>query len=610
MVGAPFDLGGWRVSPDADLIERHGIRVRLQPQVMRLLVHLAGRAGEVVTREELLREVWQERFVSDAVISTAIWELREALGDDARRPRFVETVPRRGYRLLLEPRPEPPEGTPAAPNRTSLASRILVLAAATGGLAAVSWLGLGLLRAPSPETVTTLAVLPIENLSGDPSQDYVADGLTEMLITELARLPALRVTSRTSVMLYRAEPRPVPEIGRTLGVETVLEGAVVRSGDRIRLSAQLIDAKLDRHLWAESYERAIGDVISLQNELARTVATEIHLRLPPDDEERLARRPPSSAAIDDYLRGLSQLASDDFHAETAIRAFEAAIARDALFAPAHAGLSMAYSAAAWEYQRAPHEIVERARAAARAALELDPELARAHFALASIHDTYDWNWRQAEVGYRRTLELDPSYAVARRTLAQFLAERGRVEEALAEARAARACDPANASSLRTRGWVEYLAGRRADALASYREASTMAPRAFGLHRELALMLSENEHFEQAIGMLEDLDGQRPDDFHTVALLAMIRARARRTAAARADLDRLLHLAERGTVQPTAVSKVYAWLGDADAAFEWLDRAYEERAPALIQIAVNPQFAPLRGDPRFRALLERIGMPPL
>lgn len=275
-----FQIGAWRVSPDLDLLESEGRAIRLQPRVTRLLVYLAERAGHVVSREELLREVWDGRFVTDAVLTTAIWELREALEDDAKKPQWIETVPRRGYRLVAPPAavPSPPAG--AAKGRPARGGLTLWIAAALAAAAMLTaWLAVARRDTPAAGSSVAIAVLPIRNDSGDPAQDYLADGMTDSLITELARRPGLGVTSRTSVTAFKERLPSMPRIAAELRVSVVVEGAIVRSGDRLRLSAQLIDARRDLHLWSESYERPLGDILELQGELARAVAHEVELRL-------------------------------------------------------------------------------------------------------------------------------------------------------------------------------------------------------------------------------------------------------------------------------------------------------------------------------------------
>src|SRR5262245_12541961 len=480
-------------------LRREGLRVRLQEQPLRILEALLDARGEPVTREALRQRLWpDETFVDfDSGLNRAINRLRAALGDEADNPRFIETLERRGYRFIAPvgtpdakaqvgaPDATPPERRLSAPDTGSPPSRGRRRAAWLGGALAVALaalliaLGLALRRTANPADhapIRSLAVLPLANLSGDSSQDYFSDGMTDALITNLASLPALRVISRQSVMRYKGSAKPVAEIARELGVEGVVEGSVVRSGDRVPISAQLIHAPTDRHLWAHSYERPLEDVLALQGELSRAIAEEVRLTLGANETRRLTpqgRVKPD--AYDAYLLGTYQWNQyTEQSLDRAIAHFRAAIASDPDFAPAHAGLALAYGRLLiFGYVPPGRGLAEQKKAALRA-LELDPGLGGARAALAAAR-MQEWDWEGAEVEFRRAVETDPGSPVAHLWYGGYLRAVGRFEEALAQRRRALELDPVDPATNRAVARDFELAGRGEAALAQWNRVFELEP---------------------------------------------------------------------------------------------------------------------------------------
>jgi len=463
-------FGIFEVDLRAGELRKKGIRIKLQGRPFFLLLTLLKRRGELVTREELRRTLWPEdTFIDvDHSLGTGINKLREILGDSATSPRFIETLPRRGYRFIapieiVGKDEEVPEVDPSSTNvqdeRTgNLAPREhklddLPKAAALSWrtrwprpwmaviLAATLILGMLLLLklrpAPSPQAdVRSLAVLPLENLSGDASQDYFSDGMTDELITQLGQISELRVISRTSVMTYKRVRKPLPQIARELNVEAVVEGTVLRAGNRVRITAQLILAPADKHLWAQSYEGELRDTLALQHKVALAIAEQIRIKLSTLDRPEMKRtKDVNPEAYEAYLRGRyfwNKRTGDGL--KKAVDYFNQAIEKDPTYAQAYAGLSDSYALMGdWEYSLlAPAEAFPKAKASAIRALALDDSLGEAHASLAFVLDLFDWDWESAEREYRRAVDLNPSYATAHQWYAWHLIILARNSESLSE----------------------------------------------------------------------------------------------------------------------------------------------------------------------------------
>jgi TolB-like protein len=529
--------------------------------------------------------------------------LREALGDSAEQPRFVETLPRKGYRFIAPvtcsgeeveaavsaDAPRGPQGRRWLPLLVVLAAGIVIGA----GITAIRKWAVNR-GSPTPQ-IAALAVIPLENLSRDPEQQYFADGLTDALITDLANVGPLRVTSRTSVMQYLGTKKSIKEIGRELNVDAVVEGTVTRAGNRVRVTAQLIQVSTDMHLWADAYEREVSQILDLQRALATDIARRINVFVKPIDRVRVVK--PEAYGL--YLKGLYA-----FHQYTnrgwqqAIEHFKGAIGDDPGFAPAHAGLADTYIVAGTYGAIPTEEALTKGKAAALKALELDDALARAHYVLATAHTWYDWDWPGAEREFRRGLELNPNDALGRNWHSGYLSLLGRHDEAIAEQWRARDLDPlsliVNANLTRALYW-----GRRYDdAIAQARRALELDPK-FGVTLfwlEGALrhkgLIDEAVALRQSVATPEQAQ-QIAVTFHRDGFQALLRQGGER-------------FKKTGMLETAA--RCYAQVGDTDEAIALLEACAERRCSNLVSLNVEPDFDVLRSNPRFQKLLQLIRVP--
>ena len=453
------------------------------------------------------------------------------------------------------------------------------------------------------EPIRSIAVLPLDNLSGDPAQEYFADGMTEVLIADLARVRGLRVISRTSSMAYRNSDKTLPQIARELDVDAVVEGSVLRAGDRVRITAQLIEASSDEHLWSDSYERDLRDVLALQGEVAQAIAGEIELKLLSPEKPGKAARPVDPGALEAYLKGRHHWNKrTGAHLRKSIAYFETAIALDPDWALAHSGLAEAYVLLAfYDPSVRTHSSMPRARAAAERALELDDELAPAHTALAAVRFWYDWDWPGTEVEFLRALELDPSYATAHYWYALYRISNK--QDAIEHGQRARELDPLSSLVGTGLGLILLNTDEYDRSIETLRETLEFDP-SFVLGRNfLARAYTANGMHDKAVEVAEQLARSDPGP-REVATLALAYAGARRHE----DALRILEEVRGSAVYPLDVAFAYAALGEADVAFEWLEKAYERRSLLLTLIRVEPNLDPLRSDPRFQDLVRRIGFP--
>ena len=463
-------------------------------------------------------------------------------------------------------------------------------------------------RAFAPGSIASLAVLPLENLSRDPEQDYFADGMTEELITDLAQIRSLRVISRTSVMGYRGTKKPLPQIGRELNVDAVLEGSVLKSGQRVRITAQLIEASTDRHLWAKSYERDLRDALSLQSEVARAVAGEIRAAVTPAEQSRLSKARPVNPEVHELdLRGRYQLnsAGSERDIRKAISLFEQALAKDPGDAPAYVGLAYGYSSLT-DFYLPPRETMPRAKAAAIRALELDDTLADAHSALGWMHTSYDWEWSSAEKEFRRALELNPSFAYAHDGYGNYLTVVGRPEEALAEIQRARELDPLSIA-VQSDALVDlYMLRRYGEAAERARIILEMDPNNAFAHGQLALVYAQTGRRSEAISEAEK--GIQTDSLLNQAMAGTALAAVGESARARRLLGELVEASRKRYVCPYEFGLIHLGLGEKDEAFRLLEKGYQDRSVCMQYTKQDPRLTPVHGDPRYADLVRRLAFP--
>jgi len=578
-------FGNFEIDLRARELRKGGIRVRLQDQPFEILALMVDRPGEVVTREELRQRLWPAgTFVDfEHSLNAAVKRLRAALGDTADNPRFVETLHKRGYRFIA---PIESLGNGARGAHAPL------LRAST--------------RTSGEAGITRLVVMPFANLGNDPSQEYFSDGLTEEMITQIGRLcpGRLGVLARSSSMLFKRSTKSASEIGRELGVDYLLEGSVRREGDRVRITAQLIEAVTEVHLWAETYDRRLEESLLLQSDVAARIAHSLAMELVPEQREALERvSPRQAAAYQAYLKGRFHWnRTADEGLQPALAYYRRALELDPNFAAAYAALARAEIAVA-DYSREPgRAALPRARAAALRALELDPGISDAYVALAEVHKGLDWNWPAAEAAYRKAIALAPSCETARRSYAVFLAPMGRYDEARREADRAAWLGPLCLAVNTGAAWVRYAAGEFGEAIERCGHALDMDA-AYAPARRLlgAALIAAGKHRE---GLTELEHAARGDCAQTVSLAWLAQANAsagNRDAAARI-VDDLARLNGDRYVPSYHLALAHAALGDKDLAFAMLARARDERDPSLIHLAVEPRLDPLRDDPRFEQLL--------
>jgi TolB-like protein/Flp pilus assembly protein TadD len=458
--------------------------------------------------------------------------------------------------------------------------------------------------------IESIAVLPLANLSGDPEQEYFADGMTEELITNLGKISALRVISRTSVMRYKKTEKPLPQIARELGVDGIVEGSVLRVGDRVRITAQLIQAEQERHLWAESYERDLRDILALQSEVARAIASEIKVRLTPQEQTRLASaRPVNPDAHEAYLKGRyfwNKRTEEGL--KKGIDFFGQALEKDPAYALAYTGLADCYYLLA-DYRFVPwKEAYPRAKGAATKALELDETLAEAHTSLALIKDRYEWDWPGAEREFKRAIELNPNYATAHHWYSNYLEEMGRHDEAIAEIKRAQQLDPLSLIINAVVG-LRFRSARRYDeAIEQLRKTLEMDPNFAMAHFLLGGVYKQKGQYESAIAEYQKGRSASGGSVHLLAALGRAYAAAGKRRKALKILGELKELSKRRYVSASFVASIYVALGEKDQALEWLEKGYRDRDAAMVGLNWVPTFDPLRSDPRFEDLLRRMNFP--
>ena len=629
-------FGVFELDLRAGELRKHGLRVRLQEQPFQILVMLLNHPGEVVTREELQKKLWPaDTFVDfDHGLNKAINKIREALGDSAESPRFVETVARRGYRFLVEvkladaaplpnsalatqpsPATEIGDRPPLAgnlPARKSLlplpALKISVFALLLLTAALAIWKFHSSNR-PSP-AIRSLAVLPLESLSSDASQDYFADGMTDELIADLGQISALRVISRTSVMVYKHARKPLPQIARELNVDAVVEGTVLRSGDRVRITAQLIEASSDKHLWSQSYEGELRDTLALQNQVARAIAEQIRINVNPQEQAALKNvKVVNPRAYESYLKGRffwNKRTADGL--KVALAYFNQAIDEDPNYAQAYSGLADTYALLGdWQYAvMTPKEALPKAKAAAVKALELDTALGEAHNSLAFCLDGYDWDFDSAGKEFRRAIELNPGYATAHHWYAWHLSLLGRYDEAIAEMKKAENLDPLSLIINADLAELLVLAHLSDESIQQSRKTIEMDSNFAFAHNQLAQALLQKHLDEEAVAELQKALQLSPGSPTIMANLARGYVASGKRGEALKLLNDLKKRSNSTYSHGSEIAVIYAALGDTDQAMNCLEKSYQERFnPGVL---LRPGFDPLRSDPRFQALVRRIGLP--
>jgi TolB-like protein/DNA-binding winged helix-turn-helix (wHTH) protein/Tfp pilus assembly protein PilF len=632
----------YELNPQTYRLSRAGHTLRLERIPTEILIFLIERQGELVSREQIAEKIWgKDVFVdTDNSINGAVRKIRQALKDDAEQPRFIQTITGRGYRFIGDiEESESAASTPSngngfasptisssVPAQASSATaadsspqrrmrpRVVVAAALAFVLLLLvaGWIAWSKSqKTTSPSGKFMLAVLPFENLTGDASQEYFSDGLTEEMITQLGGLDPVRlgVIGRTSVMHYKETRTPLDQISRELGVRYLLEGSVRRDGRKVRITAQLIQSQDQTHLWAREYDRELTELLAVQREIAQEIAKEVQITLGNGKSAQPGREPLSTQeveAYDFYLRGQYFLSQRSVPAlEEAIAYYQQATVKDPRQARAFAGIADAYGLLGGYSGRPQQEEVAKARAAAWRALEIDEGLAEAHAALALIAQNYDWNWQAAEREFRRAIELNPNYATGHHWYAEHLMWRGQFDEALVESERARQLDPLSLIIAADNGAILYYSRQYDSAIEKWHSVLAIDPQ-FQRAQLIEQAYIEKGMFDEAIAGVELTRTFTPDHWYWCNL-AYAYGRANRSAEARHALQELLRIGRRETIDPRLLAWAYLGLGEKDKALEWLEKAYAKHSNEMVSLKVNPGYDTLRGEPRFHLLLRRVGL---
>jgi len=641
--GRVYRFGPYESRPRTRELYKRGSKLKVRPQPLQVLNVLLGRAGDVVTREEFRRELWSsETFVDfEHGLNTSVKEIRAVLGDSAAEPRYIETLPKLGYRFIAPVETAESAGIPAVfaasddhsavpvatePTSVSepvhLAARrwpaVLAICAVLLAVAGTGVYFLHLRTAAHAQPVVTrsmLAVLPFENLTGEVGQDYLSDGLTEEMIAQLGRLDPehLGVIARTSVMHYKHAQEPLGRIGQELNVQYVLEGSVRRDAGKVRVTTQLIRMSDQAHVWSHEYDRDLSSLLLLQGEIAREATDEIQSilgarRTASSDRAAAPVTPKSYEAYDLYLRGRyfwNKRSIAGF--ERAVEFFEQAIAKDPSYARAHAGLADTYALMASYYVVPQAELIPKARAAALKALDLDEDLAEAHTSLALIAQNYDWDWQTAEKEFRRAIALDPNYATGHHWYAEHLAFRGRFNESFEEMERARRLDPLSLIIQTDSAMGLYFARQYDRAIPQFRVVLDMEPKFERAHSVYSAYVQQGE-FTEALNEVRTWDHQKDRNLAWVqAAQAYIYGRAGQPEQAQRCIEELLRIHRSQPLYPIVFVAPYIGSGDKDQAFAWLEKSVAAHSPGLTALKVDPVYDPLRSDPRFQDLLRRVGL---
>lgn len=619
----PFLMGPWLVQPCLNTVSRNGRDIRLTPKVMEVLVCLANHAPKPVSKEDLLQTIWPDTFVGDDVLKGAISELRRVFEDDAKHPSIIQTIAKRGYRLMapVEPVDGEQDKSPTVrsldpPKKRGSWWTVALVSSGVVGLLLILGAAFNVLslrdrlagKRASPQ-IRSIAVLPLENLSGAPGQEYFVDGMTDALITDLAQIGSVRIISRTSSMQYKQTRKSLPEIARELNVDGIVEGTVQRSGDRVRITAQLIEGTSDKHLWANSYERDMSDVFALERDVTEDIAGQVRAQLTtPDQTPSQQARPVNAKALEAYLQGNYHLAGQgrglgDEEKRKATEYFQQAIDADPNFAPAFVGMAQAH-----ENLLIGSNSTVRVRVAERA-IEIDPANSDARVVLGWVKWQPYLDWQGAEQEFRHAIALNPNNANAHDGLAGLLGAMGRLDEALREGQIAQELDP-NQDHLSDALWrrrdydgtiaIQRMMLKRHPDDGYLHEYLFETYTVKGMHKEA---IQEGQQALRLFGLSEA--ATRVQHAFTIA---GYRGAIRQVAKEFEDLQ-----AAKQAFLPGNLAHFYTILGEKDRAFYWLQQAYEHREMigidgGLYCMKTDPMYDPLRSDPRFKDLLRRMGLP--
>jgi len=611
-VDADFRIGEFLVSPALNQISRNGTSARIEPKAMRVLVYLAEHPG-VVSKEQLISAVWPDVFVSEDVLPGCVSALRKTLSDDARRPKFIETIHKGGYRLLVPVErvnrngaahvaAETPKTVTSQPSRTrrlAIAMAVVLIAAVL--VAALAW---------PRHQYDSVAVLPFEEASRDSATQYLSDGIPEQVANDLSQLSTLRVMAWATVCRYHQHDVDVRAVGRQLGVKAVLSGSLQRDGDHLVLRTELIDVTRGSQLWGKQYDANIADAPKLQQQISQDIASNLRVRLSESEQERIQRHYSASpAAYELYLKGRFFWGKRTKQGlQQGIVYFQQAIKSDPNYALAYAGLADSYALLDDWGDTAPRDSFPKARAAAEKAIALDDSLAEAHASLGMVREAYDWDWIGAELEFKRAIALNPNYATAHQWYGLFLASMGRFTEAEAEVRRARELDPLSPIVNMALPEVYTWAHREDEAIPEYKKIIAMDPAFPGAHGNLAYLFERKHMYAEALEE-QQRNSALAGDTDLMRRLQKIYATSGYEAMLREELKKELEDRAKGKYgKALGIASYYAMLGDETHAFEWIEKGYEERSSGMQYLAVDSQFDTIRSNPKYQYWLGVLNLP--
>ena len=637
-----YEFGSFRLDPNRHRLFCGDEVVGLSPKAIQTLILLVENRGKLLERETLMDALWPHVIVEDANLTVAVSQLRKALNQNGDNAEFIETIPRVGYRFVadvcevikgpalltpeerkrLQPIADNAEANGISTSLPELRAKIsllpeqrrprhmqrtLIVALALCLIIAVGAIAYRFVRSSSsaPAYIDSVAVLPLKNLTGDPGAEYFSDGITESIISELSKVPELKVISRTSVFIFKGKEIDPREAGRRLGVGSIVEGSLLKSRDRIRVQLSLVAAADGHIIWSgDSYERAATDIFEVQDEISCNVAE--HLRPVLCAGKPAARRATENvAAYEAYLKGryyMSQRTAEGLM--KAIQFFQQAIEIDSRYALAYSDLAESYKLAVWYVPMPASEAVPKLETAATKAIELDSSLAEAHRAMAEVY-SFQWRWKESLAELERAIAINPGYALAHHALGLALALIGRNAEALAHAERARELDPLSLIINTDFGWVYYLGRRYEEAIAQYQKALELDPNFTLAHFDLALSYSALGRHEEAISEMQKARGRGSD---YLAGLGYVYAVAGQRAEALSTLAELERLAKQQYVPPYHFAWIYVGMGDKDKAIALLQQVYAEHTQYVVDFKTMPMFDSLRSDERFQELVRKVGLP--
>lgn len=622
-----YEFGPYRLDPGERKLLCNNQIVELPPKAFDTLVLMVRNSGHLMEKDQLIRTLWPDSFVEEGSLSNSVFLLRKALGED---PQYIETVPKRGYRFVGAVRCLPDGVRGLREGAQFQVSRPAIVAAAAeappfwrsraaAGIAAVVLLSL-LVAAGwyyrsvgwSRGAIHSVAVLPFENASGDPNAEYLSDGIAENLINSLSQLPNLKVMSRDSAFHYRGKEADAQTVGQALGVRAVFKGRVARQGDTLTISAELIDAHDNSHIWGQQYNRRLSDIFALQEEIAKEMTAALRVRLTGEEQRRLSKTYTASPeAYDDFLKGRYWWnKQSEEGARKGIEYFERAIANDPAYALAHAGLADCYISLASFGLVSAKEDYPKGKEWAEKALKLDDTLAAAHVSLASVKTDYEWDWEGGEKEALRAIELNPNLPEAHAAHAELLWTTGRFDESIQEGKRALELDPLSINYNTALAFTFFLARRYDQAIEQGAKILELDPKFIPAYYVRGVAYVKKSLYKEAMAEFEKGVSISPDDLGALTGLGYGYAVTGRRADAEKVLARLNELSKREFVSPVWMAKIYSGLGEKDKAFGSLERAYEDRSiVSVAYIKTNPMLDPLRSDPRYAELLQRLNLQP-